>query len=240
MTRRPRTSETLCLLALGVLALCVAACADRDAVRVLLHAQPSPDGDGRRLEIRAEVTGPQAGLRYKWFSVSGECQPQEGDRPSTVFEFADGTTRDRVSLEVWRDDERVATRELDVTLDEPRVRAASRRQPKVQIAIIKIPPYEPEGGPDTRADIAGTVSGEVSPDLRVVIYARADAWYSQPTPYALHAIGSGNTWSSWTHTGSSYAALVVWRTYTPFARLDVLPQVGGDVLARTIVEGRSR
>jgi hypothetical protein len=50
-----------------------------------------------RLEIAAQVTGPQTGLHYKWFAVAGGCDPQESNRPRTSFKFADGTTRDRVS-----------------------------------------------------------------------------------------------------------------------------------------------
>jgi hypothetical protein len=34
------------------------------------------------------------------------------------------------------------------------------------------------------------------------------------------------------------AALVVRSSFKPLTRLDVLPQVDGDVLARTIVDGR--
>ena len=46
-------------------------------------------------------------------------------------------------------------------------------------------------------------------DHQVVIYARADAWYIQPHSHTFHPIGADGSWSSWTHTGSSYAALVV-------------------------------
>jgi hypothetical protein len=41
-------------------------------------------------------------------------------------------------------------------------------------------------------------------------------------------------------TGSSYAALVVRPGFNALTRLDVLPQLGGYVLARTIVEGARR
>jgi len=59
-----------------------------------------------------------------------------------------------------------------------------------------------------------------------------------PLPFAIQPIESDNTWRTWTHTGSSYAALVVRPTYEPMSRLDVLPQIDADVLSRTIVEGR--
>jgi hypothetical protein len=213
------------------------ACSDPNAVHVDLSALPTAEDDAGVLAIDAQVRGMQANLRYKWFSVSGECDPQESDRPSTTFRFASGTTRDRVSVEVWRDSQRVARSELDVRLDEALPRAPAAPTPKVQIAVTVVPPYEPAGGPDTRADIAGTVAGEVPPGYRIVIYARADAWYNQPTPYATHAIGPDGRWSSWTHTGSSYAVLLVHPAYLPFARLDLLPRVGHDVAALITVEG---
>ena len=74
----------------------------------------------------------------------------------------------------------------------------------------------------------------------MVVYARADAWYIQPISGMLHAIASDSTWSTWTHTGSSYAALVVRPGYELFTRLDVLPQVSAYVVARTIVDGVRR
>ena len=59
-----------------------------------------------------------------------------------------------------------------------------------------------------------------------------------PLPFAIQPIESDNTCRTWTHTGSSYAALVVRQTYKPATRLDVLPQIDADVLSRAIVEGR--
>jgi hypothetical protein len=219
------------------LPLVAAGCGDPDAVRVELEGHRPQGLAAGRIEVRAQVTGSQAGLRYKWFSVQGECDPQESEWPSTLFQFAKATTRDRVSLEVWRGNERVARAELDVKADGERARAASDPAPRVEIEITSIPPYEPEGGPETRADIGGKVTGEIAPDCKVVVYARADAWYIQPAAYAEHAIGADGTWSTWTHTGSSYAALVVRPGFDPFLRLDVLPRVDDYVLARAIVEG---
>ncbi len=224
-------------LAGALIAVCAAGCGARDDVRVRLQTHTGAGGDPRRVEVRAQVSGPQASLRFKWFSVAGECEPQETDWPATVFKFAENATKDRVSVEVWRDNRRVAESQIDVKLDPARARRVSEQLPKVKVEIADIPPYEPDGGPNTRAEIGGKVTGELTADLKVVIYARADAWYIQPTPYAAHSIRSNNTWSSWTHTGSSYAALVVRPGFDPFLRLDVLPQVGGYVVARTIVEG---
>ena len=192
------------------------------------------------LEITAEVAGVQDGLRYKWFSVAGGCNPQESDKPTTLFKFADGATRDRVSLEVWRSGKLVGQDKLDVKLDELQARLAVVEQlPKdLRIEVTTVPPYEPQGGSDTRSVIAGNIGGTLQPGYSIVLYARAsDVWYVQPTAYASHAIQPDNTWTSWTHTGSSYAALLVRPGFEPVPRLDVLPKVGGYVVARTIVEG---
>jgi hypothetical protein len=222
------------------LAASLVACAGSDGVRVELQAHPPADRDPRLIEIRGQVAGSQAGLRYRWFSVAGECEPQVSDSPATAFRFAEGTTKDRVTVEVWRGSERVGQSALDVELDQRRVQLAAAAPPNVKIEITKLPPWEPDGGDATRADIAGTVSGDVDPSYKVVIYARADAWYIQPHSHTFHAIGPEKAWSTWTHTGSSYAALVVRPGFNALTRLDVLPQVGGYVLARTLVEGARR
>jgi len=232
--RALRASAAGAVLALSAGA---AGCA-RDGVRVELQAQEPAGGDPSRLIVSAQVAGPQSGLRYRWFSVAGQFEPQESEVPTTLFTFARGTTRDRVSVEVWSDNARVAESEIDVKVDERRARAATQPMPPVQVEITEVPPYQPDGGSETRATIGGKVSGELSPDYKVVTYARADVWYIQPSPQTLHPIRADSTWSTWTHTGSSYAALVVRAAYDPLARLDVLPQVGGDVLARIVVEGK--
>jgi len=235
---RPRIARRLALLLLCA----AAACADRDAVQVQLTASPSADGYRRAVQVQAQVTGPPAGLRYKWFSVAGETEPQESTQPSTTFSFADGVTRDRVTVELWRGDQRVARDELDVTLDSARAFLTSAPLPAVQVAITEVPPYDAFGGSDTRADIAGRITGDRSASDRVVVYARADLWYRQPTPYAAVTPAPDGTWKTWTHTGSSYAAFVVRRDVGLSPRLDVLPQVSGSsgIVARVIVEGVRR
>ena len=89
-------------------------------MQIHLEAHPPRGGDQHRVEIRveirAEVTGPQRRLRYRWFSVLGECDPHESDAPV----------------------------------------------PRVQVEITRVPPYEPDGGPNTRGEIAGRVSGELT------------------------------------------------------------------------------
>jgi hypothetical protein len=209
-----------------------------DAVRVALKANKPSGRDLITLDIQAQVSGPPAGLRYQWFSISGECEPQESAEPATVFRFAEGVPRDRVSVEVWRGDNRVSRSEIDVTLDEERLRVETERVLGVKIEITNIPPFDLYGGHDTHADISGVISGKSAPDYKVIIYTRvADTWYIQPVANAAHAILPDNTWADWTHTGTSYAALLVRPGYEPSARLDLLPPVGGYVAARTVVDG---
>jgi hypothetical protein len=225
---------------LPLLALWLAGCAEQNAVRVKLHSRTPPTPGAMHLEVTAQVSGPGSGLRFKWFTVAGACNPQDSDQPTTLFKFADGATRDRVTVEVWREGKVAAQNSLDVKLDEIQARLAVQEKipPDWSIEIVRVPPYEPQGGPNTRADIAGKISGTLDPGYSVVLYARAsEIWYIQPLAYASHAIRPDNTWTSWTHTGSSYAALLVRPGFEPVPRLDVLPKVGGYVMARAIVEG---
>lgn len=237
-----RSAGRLSSLLLGLLVLFGgAACQRQESVRVKLQARTPSVLDLSRLEVRAQVAGVQVGLRYKWIANLGECDPQESEWPATIFHFADGTVRDRVTVEVWRGKTRLAHEEIALEAPQPKPAKPSPSLPAVQVEITTIPPFEPHGGPDTRADISGRVTGEIAPDYKVVLYARADeAWYIQPAPYVSVAIQSGGTWSSWTHTGSHYAALVVRPGFMPALICDVLPQVGGDVLARVVVEGSKK
>lgn len=227
------------LLAWVGVVLGLAGCGPGDTVQIKLQARVPPGHGGPNIQVAAQVAGPQDGLRYKWFSVSGACDPQSGDNPETMFRFADGTVRDRVSVEAWRGTKRVGQGQIDLKLDENQARLLTVPQAEsAQIEITQTPPYQPKGGSDTHADIAGKVIGKVESSYTVVLYARASQiWYIQPAPDTALAISPDNTWTGWTHTGSSYAALLVRPGFEPVPRLDLLPQVGGFVVARTIVDG---
>lgn len=212
-------------------------CGDRDGVRVTLLASKPEGSPVRSLEVRAQVAGPVDGLRYRWYSGTGQLLPQETEEPVTIFTFADGTSHDRISVDVWRQNARVAHSELAVRLDS--AAGHSEAMPKdVRVAIALVPPFDSAGGPLTRDTIAGTVRGVRSPEYRVVLFARADVWYIQPHPNTMHAIDADGGWGTWTHTGSSYGVLVVRSGFNPLPRYDLLPPVGGDVVARLVVEGR--
>jgi len=238
MIDRPSFFRRAALLLAGVLAL--AGCADRDAVRVQLQTRAAPNREVLQLQVDALVSGPLSNLRYKWFAVSGTCTPQESLEPGTQFRFAEGVPNDRITVEVWHGDRVVGRTETDVRFDGELAKRfeAQPAEAEVFIEFTQIPPRE-AGGDHTRADIAGKVTGKVDPDYRVIVYARAyDNWYIQPTVQALHPIKSDRTWITWTHTGDSYAALVVRSNYVPMVRLDVLPPVGGYIKARVVTEGK--
>lgn len=227
----------LAVLGVTLTAMLLASCGERSAVRVTLLATARDDLPVRSLEIRAQVAGPLEGLRYRWYSGTGQLLPQESEDPATVFSFADGTTQDRVSVDVWRGTDRVAHGELAVKVDS--LAGTPRAMPRnVQVAVTTLPRFDSAGGPFTRDTISGTVAEVRSPEYRVVVFARADVWYIQPHPNTLHAIDAQGRWGTWTHTGSSYGILVVRAGYAPQPRYDLLPQVGGDVVARLVVEGR--
>lgn len=223
-----------------LLSIVSAGCQREDVVRVKLEARSPTELNLRQLEIRAQTAAVQTGLHYKWIADLGECDPQESEWPATIFHFAEGTTRDRVAVEVWRGGTRVAFERIELALPQrPTTVDHAELASGIQIETTVIPPYEPGGGSETNARIAGKITGDLPPKYRVVLYARAhETWFIQPSPYASVIIQPDGTWSSWTHTGSHYAALVVRPGFTPALICDVLPVFDRDVVARCIVEGK--
>ncbi len=223
-------------MAILLLAWCAAGCDRSDDVQVKLQSRALPNEAAIFMQIEAEVAGPTEGLTYKWFAVSGDCEPQQSDRPKTTYNSPEGVRRDRVTVEVWRSSKRVAESDIKLKFNEELARVQPR-QPNVHIQITNVPPSEP-GGEHSHADIAGMVSGNYSPDDMVVIYVRAYGfWYVQPQAGAVLQINPDNTWSTWTHTGTRYAALLVRPAFEPLMRLDMLPETNGNVLAVDIVDG---
>jgi hypothetical protein len=210
---------------------------DYAGTEVALQARYMPSTQPQVFEVRAQVAAPQSDLHYKWFADHGECDPQESGSPTTFFRFAENSKEDHVAVEVWRagkrlSQNRILVKEASVVAEQPR--------PNVQIEITEVPVAQ-AGGPNTHADIAGRVTGDIVPDYKVVLYARDNGvWWIQPLMGATHKIGPDRTWASWTHTGQAYAALLVRPTFSPIRTLDTLPPVKGDVLARAVAEGRKQ
>src|SRR6266581_250803 len=102
------------------------------------------------------------------------------------------------------------------------------------IEFSKIPPAA-QGGRERVDTIAGRVSG-AHPGQQIVIYARSGPWWVQPWPdRPFIPIRADSTWSSETHLGFEYAALLVDPGYHPPPTMDVAPSQGGSiVLVRTV------
>jgi hypothetical protein len=112
----------------------------------------------------------------------------------------------------------------------------SRASNKPSIEFTKLPPAG-EGSPEKVDVIEGRVIG-AGPGQRIVIFARSGLWWVQPLidkPFTT--IRTDTTWTTTTHPGSAYAALLVGPGYKPPRTLDALPDSGGPVLAVASVEG---
>ncbi len=108
------------------------------------------------------------------------------------------------------------------------------------ISIAAAAKASPGGTPETD-DISGSVIGVKPADAQVVIYAHAgDRWWIQPYEDApFTAITSKLEWSSRTHLGFEYAALLVPRSYSPPKQPRQLPQIGGCVWAVDTAKGHN-
>ena len=105
------------------------------------------------------------------------------------------------------------------------------------IEITNMPPAERGGGPQLDT-IQGRVTGARS-EHQVVLYARSGAWYVQPyADQPFTKIAPDSNWTSQTHLGTEYAALLVEPGYVPPSLTIDLPASGNGVVAVAIVEGR--
>jgi len=104
------------------------------------------------------------------------------------------------------------------------------------ITFTKIPPAA-QGGRERVGTISGTVSG-VRPGQQIVIYAKSGPWWVQPWPeHPFISIKPDSTWSTETHLGYEYAALLVDGDYHPAPTIDVAPTMSGSVVTLKIVSG---
>src|SRR5262249_38193609 len=113
----------------------------------------------------------------------------------------------------------------------------SRRADRLPtIAFTKIPPAA-QGGREKVDTIEGRVTG-ARPGQQIVIYAHSGAWWVQPTVASpFTPVRSDSTWSTETHLGYEYAALLVGPGYRPPPTLDTLPAEGGAVVLAAVVKG---
>lgn len=105
------------------------------------------------------------------------------------------------------------------------------------IEFTKIP-LVGEGGPDKLDTIEGRVV-RARPGQQIVLFARWGPWWVQPlADQPFTKIQPDSTWSSSTHFGTEYAALLVDPEYRPQATMDVLPSEDAGVIAVAITKGR--
>jgi hypothetical protein len=117
--------------------------------------------------------------------------------------------------------------------------AGCRSQNSSHVAALeftRIPPAA-QGGRERTDVISGRVEG-AGPNQRIVIYARSGPWWVQPWPEKpFIAIQPDHTWSTPTHLGFEYAALLVDPGYAPPSTLDVAPTPGGSIAIVKTVKG---
>jgi hypothetical protein len=107
-------------------------------------------------------------------------------------------------------------------------------QPSIE--FTKIPPAA-QGGREKIDTITGRVVG-ARPDQRIVVYARSGPWWVQPWPdQPFIPIKADSSWSTSTHLGFEYAALLVDPGYHPPPTLDLAPVASGSVAVVKIVKG---
>jgi hypothetical protein len=106
--------------------------------------------------------------------------------------------------------------------------------PSIEFAYI---PPAAQGGRDRVDTISGRVRN-ARPKQQIVIYAHSGQWWVQPWPdHPVIPIKADSTWSTETHLGFEYAALLVEPDYHPPPMIDVAPTQGGSVALVTIVKG---
>jgi hypothetical protein len=110
----------------------------------------------------------------------------------------------------------------------------SRHEPSIEFS--KIPPAA-QGGRERVDTISGRVRN-ARPKQQIVIYAHSGQWWVQPWPdHPFIPIKADSTWSTETHLGFEYAALLVEPDYHPLPTMDVAPTQGPSVALVTIVKG---
>ena len=104
------------------------------------------------------------------------------------------------------------------------------------IEFTHIPPAA-QGGQERVDTISGRVRN-ARPKQQIVIYAHSGPWWVQPSPdHPFIPIKADSTWSTETHLGFEYAALLAEPDYHPLPEMDVAPTQGGSVALVTMVKG---
>ena len=217
-----------------------------------LDKQPKDVAPGETIHIGLTAVNPPQGARYVWYSDEGKCDPPETDISWTKYTAPTQTGEYRVTVEVKHGSKTLFSDGVTVKVIGP-VQAMTGTVPPASqtttggsaasgrpaIRISHVPAYDPVGGPTALERIAGEVSGVESKSFRVVLYAFTDNWYIQPFIMAPFTdIEPDGSWSTQSHLGSKYAALLVKPGYRPQNITVSLPGVGDDIVAVATATGR--
>src|ERR1700724_1938257 len=113
---------------------------------------------------------------------------------------------------------------------------SEKPQETPSIIFTKIPPAA-QGGRERVDTISGRVRN-AQPKQQILIYAHSAQWWVPPSPdHPFIPIKADSTWSTETHLGFEYAALLVEPDYNPPPVMDTAPSQGGSVALVTIVKG---
>lgn len=113
---------------------------------------------------------------------------------------------------------------------------AREKSAEFSVEFTKIPPAA-QGGRERVDTIAGRVRN-ARLGQKIVIYAHSGQWWVQPWPERpFTAINADSTWSTETHLGFEYAALLVGPDYHPLPTIDVAPTQGGPIALVAVVKG---
>lgn len=200
-----------------------------------------------RLEVAAIVHNPNSRAAYRWWADSGRFSPEETTEPATTYIAPSEAGVDRIHVEATVGGRIIARDERTIVVVVPDVEtpaAGPDAEPVRSVSITTVPPYDAVGGPNTSAPIGGTVTGVTASEHRVVVYTYTDRWYVQPLVAAPFApIAPSGAWSTWTHTGTLYAAVLVRidaasspDDIVPPA-IDALPLTSDTILGVAVVEG---
>lgn len=225
----------------------LAGCGSR--ARFEMDKSPREITAGETVSISLTASYPPPGARYMWYSDStlGHCDPPETDQPWTKYTAPSRAGQYRVSVEVKNHgttifsggvDFKVIGKEEASSAAIPSPSQSSPAPGKPTIRISQVPVYDPVGGPTALDAIAGDVSGVDPKSVRVVLYAFTDNWYVQPFIMAPFTdIEPDGKWSTQSHLGSKYAALLVRPGYHPRNVTFSLPGVGDDIVAVATAAG---
>lgn len=129
-----------------------------------------------------------------------------------------------------------STNDQPVTANPPLNDPQVKNDSKPGIQITEVPP---KGAGERLETIAGTVTGANIEECKVVIFARTNTWYVQPWVHDYETkINEDKTWRNDTHLGYQYAALLVKKGRKFPATTGRLPDVGGEILAISIVNAK--